>query len=94
MEAQEAYTIIKKQNEGLSLVECVDLGDRYGFVFVAWDEKVDGNLTRDKVYKIFLISGWSTVDKETGKIDELNSYYYLEAHPEMNGKIEQLPINR
>lgn len=93
MTVKDAYQIIKKNNQDLTLVECVDIGDRFGFVFLKWDEKKYGKPTRETAHRNFVISGWSTVDKKTGKIDELNSYYYLEAHPEMKGKIKQLPID-
>lgn len=93
MTPREAYNLINRRNKYRTLVECVDLGDRYGFVFVAWDKEKDGELTRDKAYDTFFITGWSTVNKETKKIGELNAAQYFSENPERTDELVYIPVS-
>lgn len=77
----EAFSVISKARPNQTFIECVDLGEMYGFVFLDWDESRDGTPTPEKAHELFLINGWSTVDKRTGKIGEVNALYYFADNP-------------
>lgn len=93
MTPKEAYTIIRNKYRFMALVECVDLDDEYGFVFVDWDRERDGELTRDKAYKLFFISGWATVDKKTKAIGAISAAYYYADHPEKMDNLLYIPVS-
>lgn len=81
MTPKEAYALAQKKRSGLTVVECVDLGSEYGFVFVDWDIKTDGPMNVEKAYKLFNITGWTIVDKKTGVVGELSIVAYLDKYP-------------
>lgn len=88
MTSLEAYNIIKEQHQSDTLVECVDLGSMFGFVLVDWDEATYGPLTRDKVYSEYIITGWETVNKETGEISTQGSLDFYNKNPDKEGNIK------
>lgn len=64
MNLKEIYEIAKKENEGGKVVECIDLGNKYAFLFVPnWLENEEVLGINDPDY--------TTVDKENGTIGSL-----------------------
>lgn len=65
---KQAAQVAAQNHKGETLAEIVDLGSTFGFVFVPWNEKKDGPITRTKAFTKYFIVGWTTVDKKTGRI--------------------------
>lgn len=95
MTALEAYRIVVEENDNtsLNLVECVDLGDSFGFAFVDWDEEKLGPLDYKKVPELFIVSGWTAVNKETGEVFQVNGRQFYKESPDMKGKVTPIIIN-
>ena len=72
-----AYRIAKKVVGDLYLVDVLDLKDSYGFVFIEYDPEESGPISRAKAYEEFMITGWTGVDKKTGRIKDVSSAGYF-----------------
>ena len=75
-----AYRIAKKVVGDLYLVDVLDLKDSYGFVFIEYDPKENGPISRAKAYEDFMITGWIGVDKKTGRVKDVSSAGYFETN--------------
>lgn len=77
-----ACILAKKVVGDLYLVDVLDLKDSYGFVFIAYDPVESGPISRSKAYKDFMITGWTGVDKKTGRVRDVSSAgYFAENNP-------------
>lgn len=76
LDVKQAYRLAKSIYDDRDLVDIVDLGDMFGFVFVEWDPSL-GKINRDLAYETYLITGYTTVDKKSGKTGELSAVSYF-----------------
>ena len=77
-----AYRIAKKVVGDLYLIDVLDLKDSYGFVFIEYDPVESGPISRSKAYEDFMITGWTGVDKKTGRVRDVSSAgYFAENNP-------------
>lgn len=72
-----ACILAKKVVGDLYLVDVLDLKDSYGFVFIAYDPAESGPISRSKAYKDFMITGWTGVNKRTGRVKDVSSAEYF-----------------
>ena len=75
-----AYRIAKKVVGDLYLIDVLDLEDSYGFVFIEYDPVKSGPISRTKAYEDFMITGWTGVDKKTGRVKDVSSAGYFEVN--------------
>ena len=74
------------ENPDLTIIEAVDLGDRFGFVMLELDE-ASQQKTPAQLKQEYFISGWTTVDKTTGSVSELSAVSFQMAHPGIRPKV-------
>ena len=80
-----------EENPDLTIIEAVDLGDRFGFVMLELDE-ANQQKSPDQLKQEYFISGWTTVDKTTGSVSELSAVSFNMDHPGVRPKV--LPITK
>ena len=74
------------ENPDSTIIEAVDLGDRFGFVMLELDE-ANQQKSPAQLKQEYFISGWTTVDKTTGSVSELSAVSFQMTHPGIRPKV-------